>query len=102
MNIEEIRKLCDEGAFKWTTQIVARLQERGIEPSDIRNCIKTGAIIEQYPDDYPHPSCLVFGNSLQGRALHTVVGVSSGFLWLVTAYHPTPDKWENDNMTRKE
>lgn len=37
------------------------MQERDISRADVKNCIMHGEIIEDYPDDFPHPSCLIFG-----------------------------------------
>lgn len=102
MDIADVQKICNDGSIKWTTHVVARLQERGIEPSDIKNCISTGRIIEDYPDDYPFPSCLVLGATANGKALHVVVGVGDGYLWLITAYYPNPLKWNDDFSIRKE
>lgn len=102
MDIADLRKLCEAGAIKWTTHVVARLQERGIEPSDIKNCIATGRIIEDYPDDYPYPSCLVLGSAVNRKMLHVVIGVGEGYLWLITAYYPDPLKWNDDFSIRKE
>jgi hypothetical protein len=99
--MEELRKLCDERKFKWTTHIIERLQERGINPRDIKNCISKGEIIEQYPSDYPYPSCLILGVSTKNVSLHIVLGIGLGYLWLVTAYFPDISKWENDYKTRK-
>ena len=101
INIDILRELCNTGSIKWTTHILARLQERGIYPSDVKQCINTGRIIEQYPDDFPFPSCLVLGCSVNGKELHVVVGVGDGLLWLVTAYYPDPAKWENNFSVRK-
>jgi len=102
MEIGDLQKLCDDRSIKWTAHVVARLQERGIEPSDIKNCITTGRIIEDYPDDYPFPSCLVLGATVNGKVLHVVVGVGDGCLWLITAYYPDPLKWNDDFSIRKE
>ena len=85
MDIEELRKLCSSGAIKWTAHVLARLQERGIEPSDISSCIAAGRIIEQYPEDYPYPSCLVLGATVAGKVLHTVVGMGGGYICLITS-----------------
>ena len=77
-----------------------RIEQRGILLKDIIDCIMTGEIIEQYPDDYPYPSCLVLGN--KNKPLHTVVGTNGSQLWIVTAYYPSPEKWMDDLKTRKE
>lgn len=34
----------------------------------------TGEIIEEYPNDYPYPSCLTLGNLNTKCPLHVVVG----------------------------
>lgn len=102
ISIDKLRELCNNNAVKYTAHIVMRLQERGINPSDIRECIATGRIIEQYPSDYPYPSCLVLGCSVAGRMLHVVVGVGQGYIWLVTAYYPNPDEWSEGFSVRKE
>jgi len=101
LNIEALRALCESNAVKWTAHVLARLQERGIAPNDVRHCIKTGRIIEQYPDDYPFPSCLVLGCSKAALTLHAVVGVGQGYLWLITAYYPDPEKWNADFSLRR-
>jgi len=99
--VEEIQALCQLGKIKWTTHISARLQERGIEPSDIKHCINNGEIIEQYPDDFPHPSCLISGFDFCGNPLHVVMDVGAGYIWLITAYIPNHNKWQSDFKTRK-
>lgn len=50
------------------------MQERDISRLDVKNGIATGEIIEDYPDDYPNPSCLIFGYNVNGHILHIVVG----------------------------
>lgn len=102
LNLDILCELCNNRAIKWTAHVLTRLQERNINPSDIKHCLGTGRIIEQYPDDYPYPSCLVLGSTKAGAALHVVIGVGEGFLWLITAYYPDPDKWNDDFSIRKE
>lgn len=50
------------------------MQERDISRLDVKNGIATGEIIEDYPDDYPNPSCLIFGYNVNGHILHIVAG----------------------------
>ena len=102
ISIDILREMCYTGSIKWTTHILARLQERGIFPSDVKQCINTGRIIERYPDDFPFPSCLVLGCAVNGKPLHVVIGIGEGRLWLVTAYYPDPAKWEDNFSVRKE
>ena len=69
---------------------------------DVISCIMTGEIIEEYPNDYPYPSCLTLGNLNTKCPLHVVVGSNHEQLWIITAYYPSSDKWESDLKTRKE
>lgn len=78
-----------------------RFAERGISISDIQFVIKTGTIIEQYEDDMPFPSCLMMGYSGE-RVLHAVMSINEGFIYIITAYDPDPDKWTSDWKRRKE
>ena len=97
LNIDELRRLCTDETIAITQHLQLRMRERGIKYDDIIMAITTGEIIEQYPTDYPHPSCLILGSN----TLHVVCGVGSGFLWVITTYYPDPNKWEIDNKTRK-
>ena len=54
--------------------------ERDIKRADVKNCISNGEIIEQYPDDFPNPSCLVFGMTLTNKVLHVVAGTDGKYL----------------------
>ena len=56
-----------------------------------------GEIIEDYPTDTPYPSCLVFGKTKQGNAVHSVWAYSadSRIAVLITVYRPDPARWIN-------
>ena len=100
--IEELQKICTPENIIITMHAAKRLEQRGIFLKEVINCIMTGEIIEQYPDDYPYPSCLILGLSLDDKFLHVVIGHHETELFLITAYFPSSDKWEDDFKTRKE
>ena len=102
LNLDLLRKLCDERQVIWSDHIHKRLNERGLNRKDVYNVLCCGKIIEQYPDDYPHPSCLISGKDLKGNPLHIVVACNGAFVTMITAYFPTPQKFEKDMETRKE
>lgn len=77
------------------------MQERDITIDDVSKCIMSGEIIENYPDDFPYPSCLIFGYNISDKILHTVVGSDGELLYIITAYYPTPDKFMEDLKTRR-
>ena len=102
LNIDELQKICTSDNIVITIHAAKRLEQRGIRLKEIIDCILNGEILEQYPDDYPYPSCLIFGNKNTEKPLHTVVGTNGEQLWIVTAYYPSSDKWMDDFKTRRE
>ena len=66
MKVTDLKDCVLKRKIKWTAHVAQRIQERDINKHDITRCIVTGEIIEQYPEDYPNPSCLIFGSSLNG------------------------------------
>ena len=102
LTIEELQKICIPENIIMTMHAAKRLEQRGISLKEVMDCIMTGEIIEQYPDDYPCPSCLPLGNKNTPKPLHTVVGTNGEQLWIVTAYYPAPEKWLDDLKTRRE
>ena len=58
--------------------------------------------IENYPDDFPNPSALIFGHDLDEKIIHVVCGIDENFLYLITAYVPTTKKFLNDLKTRRQ
>ena len=102
IDIAEIKVLCNKRALRWTNHVLVRLLQRGIKTDDVVHAIQNGEIIEQYPADYPYPSCLVLGIALNNNYIHVVCGLGSDKLWIITAYYPSADEWTNDLKTRKE
>lgn len=100
-NINDLITAVNEGKIKWSMHVWKRLRERKISTDDFKNCICTGEIIEEYPDDPRSPSCIVSGLNISQRPLHDVVGYSELYLQAITAYYPDLNEWENDFKTRK-
>lgn len=101
ITIEQLRALNRLENIAITEHARIRLYERNINIDDIVNGISTGEIIRQYPNDKPFPSCLLLGFSIKSEYIHMVVSCDSNFIYLITAYLPNPDMWENDFKTRK-
>lgn len=101
MEINTLKKLCYATKIKWTKHGLERMQERNISTADVKNCIMNGEIIEEYPNDFPIPSALIFGHNMNGSVLHTVCGTDGQFLYVVTAYFPDTDRFESDLKTRR-
>ena len=101
MTLETIQTLCRNDKLRLTRHILIRMAQRNISMEDVKAAIMGGAIIEDYPNDYPEPSCLILGFNNK-RPLHIVCGIHDEELWLITAYQPNTNEWYNDFKTRKE
>ena len=88
MNLEIYQQLCAESKILWTQHCLQRMQERDISRADVKNGIATGEIIEDYPDDFPNQSCLIFGYNVN--------------IYIITAYYPDTKKFEDDLKTRRK
>ena len=102
MDIKEIQKLALSRRIQWTNNCARQMVERDISRKDVVHCIMKGEIIEDYPNDFPYPSCLIFGYSEDGRTIHVVVGYDDEELYIITAYVPNIIKFEADLKTRRK
>jgi hypothetical protein len=77
------------------------MYQRNILSNDVLNALANGEIIEQYPSDYPFPSCLVLGLTASGKSLHIVCGSNGTELWIISVYFPSPFKWQDGFKQRR-
>ncbi|MFW5988418.1 MAG: DUF4258 domain-containing protein [bacterium] len=68
--------------------MLTRIQQKSIKIKDVLHSIKKGEIIEEYSDDYPYPSVLIFGYNKDEEIIHTVCGVGKDYIWMITTYYP--------------
>jgi len=97
LKIEDIRNLCTNDTIVSTEHLVTRMRQRKIRLKDIKQAIQRGEIIKQYPTDTPFPSCLINGDNL-----HIVCSIGEGYLYIITAYRPSPEQWEAGARIKKE
>jgi hypothetical protein len=95
--IEDVRACCNDDTIVLTEHLLTRMRQRHIRLDDIKSAITKGEIIEQYPADYPFPSCLI-----NAENSHIVCSIGEGCLYIITAYRPSQERWENDGRKRKE
>jgi len=70
---------------------------------EIYSSVLTGEIIEQYPDDKPYPSCLIYGKNIKNEPIHGVwaYNIETKASVLITVYRPDPDRWIDWKIRRK-
>jgi len=69
---------------------------------EVLDTIFLGEIIEQYPDDNPYPSCLIFSKLKGDDPIHTVWAFNQATQSsvLITIYRPDPQKWIEGKIRR--
>lgn len=100
IDLEQIRQINTPERIIVTEHARVRLVERHITIDDVINCINTGKIIEQYTNDKPFPSCLILGIAVHNKYIHVVISSDGEFIYLITAYYPSTEKFESDFATR--
>ena len=102
LQIDKIQYLVKNDLIKWSSHVLKRMLQRNITTDDVINCILSGEIIENYPDDYPFPSCLIFGYAINNKILHVVIGNDNNMvIYVITAYYPDNIKFNDDLKTRR-
>jgi len=102
MDIEVIREKVEAGKYAVSFTHTEKLRQRRIKAHDIEYAVKSGDIIERYPDDPRGTSCLILG-VVGNRPLHVLCGcLDAEEILIITAYEPGPAEWEDDWKTRKK
>ena len=69
--------------------------EDQITEEELKASVLNGEIIEEYLDDKPLPSCLIYSETPHGETVHSVWGYNESVhsVVLITVYTPDPDRW---------
>jgi hypothetical protein len=70
---------------------------------EVYEAVLSGKVIENYPDDFPYPSCLIYGRTRKGRPATCAIKSDPEELLLITVYDPSerPDKWTENYRKRR-
>ena len=92
-----------EGRVAVSRHAFRELEEDELELERVLAVAVAGEVVEDYPTDPRGPSCLVCSALDLGFWVHTVWGWDAGarIAVLITAYRPSPEKWNEDFKTRK-
>ena len=66
-----------------------------IGEDEVFEVLSSGRIIEEYPDDEPYSSCLLYGRTAADRPLHVVCAFAedADMVIIITVYQPDPARW---------
>ncbi len=101
IKIEVLREYYIKDKVLISEHAAYRFKQRNIKAKEVRYAVNNGEIIEQYPEDYPFPSCLILGKTSEGKPLHIVMSDEGTMSRVITVYYPDKDKWTDDFRARK-
>ncbi|MBN1601531.1 MAG: DUF4258 domain-containing protein [Chitinispirillaceae bacterium] len=92
---------CDN--INFSSHAVQRMFERGIKKQSVVEVIKSGKIIDSYPDDDPYPSFLTLGFE-NNMPIHVVVAKDdkNRSCYVITVYLPKAGIWHAGFRERRE
>jgi hypothetical protein len=99
MEIDAIRAAIQKGRFFVTDHALTEGFKDGISVADMLDVIRTGAIIERYPERH---RCLIYGCNADAIPIHVVVDFrAKKFVDIVTTYIPQRDQWIRSQVRKK-
>lgn len=106
IDLENIRRCFASDEVLYSAHAIREMRDEEFGPiadAEVDELIFGGEIIEQYPDDRPYPSCLVYGTTHGRRPLHTVCAYDheNARAFIVTVYQPNPEVWEDYRRRKK-
>ena len=97
MKIEDIIEAIRANRVRITDHAYEEAQADNLSFDEIFFSVFQGEIIEEYPEDKPYPSCLIYGDTFLGEPVHSVWAYNEANRWavLITVYRPDPKRWIN-------
>ena len=102
MSIDDIINAIKSSRIRITEHADEESESDGLTFDEIFFSVLSGEIIEQYPDDKPYPTCLIYGQTFSHDPVHSVWAFNKNSQWavLITVYRPDPDLWMNFRKRR--
>jgi hypothetical protein len=95
VEIEDIIDAIRHNRFRITDHADEEAQADHLSFDEVLLSVFQGEIIEEYTEDRPYPSCLIYGDTFSGNPVHSVWAYNqdNGWTVLVTVYRPDPSRW---------
>jgi hypothetical protein len=103
LNLDNIIDAIRGNRLRITDHADEEAQADKLSYNEIFFSVFQGEIIEDYPNDKPYPSCLIYGDTFIGEPIHSVWAYNEDNQWavLITVYRPDPNRWIEWRERRK-
>ena len=97
MDIQPIIDAIRDNRIRITDHADEEARADRLSSEEIFFSVSQGEVIETYPTDRPYPSCLIYGDNVDGEPVHSVWAYNQENRWavLITVYRPDPGRWVN-------
>jgi len=95
MQLDDIIQAILSNRVRITDHADEEAQADSLSFPEIYFSVLHGEIIEDYLNDKPFPSCLIYGEMFAGEPVHSVWAYNPANNWavLITVYRPDPQRW---------
>ena len=98
--LERIRSQAAQQNFRVTQHAQQEMVEEDIVLDHVLQAIRSGEILENYPEHRLWACCLLCGYTDARKPLHVVCTTAQPMLILITVYKPKPPKWATPTQRR--
>jgi len=104
MNHTDLTNAIDANRFRVTDHADEEMAADALTLDQVLHATRGGEIIEDYGEDRPYPSCLIFGSSPSNVPVHAVwaYNANNGWAALITVYRPDPERWIDYRQRRPQ
>ncbi|QIT55840.1 DUF4258 domain-containing protein [Aquisalimonas sp. 2447] len=102
--LSRVQELIAKGDVRISEHGYDELADDDLRAREILAGVTAAKVVEEYPDFPKGPAILLLQSDGSGRPVHVVWGIPrghSGPAVLVTAYRPTPERWDQTFMKRR-
>lgn len=91
--LDLFKRAVREQQLKISLHAVEEALAENITRAEIEAAMLNAQLLEDYPDWWLGPSCLIYGRTEAGRDLHIVASYSGLPVTIITVYEPRLPKW---------
>ena len=100
--LEYIKLAFRNDDFQFSLHATMEAYEEEILPSEVKEVVKDGQILEDYPAHLRGPCCLIYGRNKGGRDIYVVCTSMGSPIVVITVYEPKEPKWITPRQRRRE
>ena len=103
MDIVKIKEAIQANRVRITDHADEEAKADQLTFDEIYFSVLCGEIVEDYRNDKPYPSCLIYGHNFSEEPIHSVWAYNETSQWvvLITVYRPDSNLWINWRKRRK-